>query len=133
MTAAAVQRARAGNGPSFLLFDTYRWLEHCGPNYDNDIGYRTENEYLEWAAGCPVKSLEQKLINEGALTQEDVTTFAAGVSEEITAAMQLAKEAPLPAPEDAWHHVYAKARFVERTDHIAWRCDPRGAGRNDGA
>jgi pyruvate dehydrogenase E1 component alpha subunit len=107
LTETAVQRAREGGGPSFLLFDTYRWLEHCGPNYDNDIGYRSEDEYLEWAAGCPVKSLEQKLIAEGALSQEDVNAFAAGVSEEITAAMQHAKEAPLPTPEDAVHHVYA--------------------------
>lgn len=107
VTAAAVQRARDGGGPSFLLFDTYRWLEHCGPNYDNDIGYRTEDEYLEWAAGCPVTSLERKLIGEGALSEDDVSDFAAGVTEEITAAMQQAKDAPLPTPEDAWHHVYA--------------------------
>ena len=38
---AAVARARAGDGPTFILADTYRWREHCGPNYDNDIGYRT--------------------------------------------------------------------------------------------
>ena len=107
LAAAAVQRAREGGGPSFLLFDTYRWLEHCGPNYDNDIGYRSEEEYLEWAAGCPVKSLEQRLIGEGSISEADVSAFTAGVSEEITAAMQHAKEAPLPTPEDSWRHVYA--------------------------
>jgi TPP-dependent pyruvate/acetoin dehydrogenase alpha subunit len=32
--------------PAFLEIKTYRWLEHCGPNYDNDIGYRSEDEFL---------------------------------------------------------------------------------------
>jgi TPP-dependent pyruvate/acetoin dehydrogenase alpha subunit len=40
----AVEKARRGGGPSFLEFKTYRWREHCGPNFDNDIGYRTEAE-----------------------------------------------------------------------------------------
>ena len=36
-----------GEGPAFLEIKTYRWLEHCGPNYDNDLGYRTEDEFLK--------------------------------------------------------------------------------------
>lgn len=34
--------------PFFILFNNYRWREHCGPNYDNNIGYRTEKEFLSW-------------------------------------------------------------------------------------
>jgi len=45
VTTAAVARARAGNGPSLIVADTYRWLEHCGPNYDNDIGYRKSSNH----------------------------------------------------------------------------------------
>ena len=30
--------------PAFFELETYRWLEHCGPNYDNNIGYRSEKE-----------------------------------------------------------------------------------------
>jgi len=46
-----------GNGPQFLEFDTYRWREHCGPNYDNDIGYREEEEFLEWKKKDPLKDV----------------------------------------------------------------------------
>lgn len=42
-------------GPVFMEFSTYRHREHCGPNYDNHIGYRTEAEYLEWEKECPIK------------------------------------------------------------------------------
>ena len=31
--------------PVFIEFQTYRWLEHCGPNFDNNIGYRSEKEF----------------------------------------------------------------------------------------
>ena len=51
----SVKRIRQGEGPEFLEFYTYRWREHCGPNYDNDIGYRTEAEFLEWKAKDPLK------------------------------------------------------------------------------
>jgi TPP-dependent pyruvate/acetoin dehydrogenase alpha subunit len=47
----------SGNGPQFLEFDTYRWREHCGPNYDNDIGYREEEEFLEWKKKDPLKDV----------------------------------------------------------------------------
>ena len=39
-TLRASDNIRSQNGPFFLLLDTYRWREHCGPNFDNDLGYR---------------------------------------------------------------------------------------------
>ena len=44
-----------GGGPQFIEFDTYRWREHCGPNYDNDLGYREESEFLYWKKKDPLK------------------------------------------------------------------------------
>ena len=43
-------------GPQFLEFDTYRWREHCGPNFDNNIGYREESEFLKWKKKDPLKN-----------------------------------------------------------------------------
>ena len=40
-----IKKIRNGIGPVFIEFSTYRWLEHCGPNYDNDIGYRSIVEF----------------------------------------------------------------------------------------
>ena len=44
----AVSKIRAGSGPMFIELPTYRWREHCGPGFDNDIGYRSEEEFEEW-------------------------------------------------------------------------------------
>ena len=48
LTGEAMSHIRGGKGPYFLELETYRWREHCGPNFDNDLGYREESEYLKW-------------------------------------------------------------------------------------
>ena len=103
----AVARARQGNGPSFLLFDTYRWREHCGPGFDNNIGYRTEAEYETWRLRCPLEASRAKLQAEGKLTPADEASLAAKIKQEIDAAFEFAKAAPLPQPSQAADHVYA--------------------------
>jgi TPP-dependent pyruvate/acetoin dehydrogenase alpha subunit len=105
----AVARARSGGGPSFLLFDTYRWREHCGPLFDNDIGYRTEAEFQTWKARDPVAQARDKLIAAGALDAEEDARITAELTREIDAAFDHAKAAALPVPDDAWAHVYAPA------------------------
>jgi pyruvate dehydrogenase E1 component alpha subunit len=57
----SVNRIRAQNGPIFLEFSTYRWREHCGSEYDNNLGYRTEEEFLFWQQKDPLKIIENKL------------------------------------------------------------------------
>ena len=47
---------------NFLEFFTYRWLEHCGTNFDNDIGYRSKKEYISWKKKDPLNNYIKKLI-----------------------------------------------------------------------
>jgi TPP-dependent pyruvate/acetoin dehydrogenase alpha subunit len=107
LTAEAVASARRGQGPTFLLFDTYRWREHCGPDYDDDIGYRTPEEAAEWRELCPVTRLHQELVAGGTLTEEANAALIAEIEAEIAAAIAFAKTAPFPEPTTAMDHVYA--------------------------
>jgi pyruvate dehydrogenase E1 component alpha subunit len=91
----------------FLVFDTYRWREHCGPNYDNHIGYRTEAEYLEWKQRDPLERLKVKLIRAGAIDEAGAKKLEAALQRDIDAAFEFAKTAPLPDPSEASTHVYA--------------------------
>ncbi|MBF0240447.1 MAG: thiamine pyrophosphate-dependent dehydrogenase E1 component subunit alpha, partial [SAR324 cluster bacterium] len=72
MTAHAVEKIRQGKGPMFLEFKTFRWLEHCGPFWDDELGYRKENELQNWRERCPVKLHENKLRSEGLLNEHDM-------------------------------------------------------------
>jgi TPP-dependent pyruvate/acetoin dehydrogenase alpha subunit len=105
LTAAAVRRARDGQGPSFILLDSYRWREHCGPSFDNHIGYRTEAEFRDWEQRCPLRRLHARLGD--ALTAEREQQMTTEIGREIEAARAFAREAPLPDPSTAGMHVYA--------------------------
>ncbi|MDO9199040.1 thiamine pyrophosphate-dependent dehydrogenase E1 component subunit alpha, partial [Rhodoferax sp.] len=50
----AVANARAGLGPQFLELHTHRWPEHCGPNEDDELGYRNPGELAAWKQQCPL-------------------------------------------------------------------------------
>lgn len=104
---AAVRRARAGQGPTFLLFSTYRWLEHCGPNDDHRLACRSTEEFARWKERCPVRSLEAVLLAGGtdAAVLEVERRRIAG---EVAAALAAAKLAPPPDDALAGLHVYAE-------------------------
>ncbi len=105
----ATEECRAGNGPWFLEFATYRWLEHCGPNYDNDIGYRSEDEFQAWQKKDPIALYAKKL--ERAYPEFGV--FQKQTEDELTKsidnAFRYAKDAPFPLLSDVINDEYAKA------------------------
>lgn len=103
----AVQKIRDKSGPIFLELDTYRWREHCGPNYDNHIGYRTEDEAEHWMALCPIERERALLNEEGLLTTEHETRIYAELASEFEDAIEFARSAPLPDSADAGKYVYA--------------------------
>jgi Pyruvate/2-oxoglutarate dehydrogenase complex, dehydrogenase (E1) component, eukaryotic type, alpha subunit len=104
---AAAGRLRAGGGPEFIELTTYRWREHCGPNYDNDIGYRSVEEYERWRALDPVDRFRRVLLDEGAVDAAWLAASDAAISAEIEAAFAEAYAAPFPDPLDAYRDVYA--------------------------
>ncbi len=98
---------RSGNGPCFLEFNTYRWLEHCGPNYDNNIGYRTEAEFKGWKQRDPLEILKKKFERE----HFDYENFKAEeekkIYAEVSTAVNFAKDAPFPKEQALSKDVYA--------------------------
>lgn len=104
----AIDLARNGEGPSFLLLDTYRMREHCGPMFDQETGYRTDEEYNEWLEKCPIMRHFSILKNEINWTTVDDKAFCQAIRDEIDAAFNFAINAPFPAQETAGLHVYAK-------------------------
>jgi pyruvate dehydrogenase E1 component alpha subunit len=108
LTRDAVARARRGEGPSFLEFETYRWREHCGPNYDNHIGYRTEAEFLEWRQRCPIERYQSFLLKEGILAQEDIERLREDTEREIEQAFVYAKTSPFPMEDQLFTGVYSE-------------------------
>ncbi len=103
----AVRKARQGGGPTFLEFKTYRWREHCGPYYDNDLGYRTEGEFQEWRRRCPIETLEERLLRDGVLCNQGIDDMVSELEAEIEHAVVFAKESPFPEEQLLLEHIYA--------------------------
>ena len=103
----AVASVRTGQGPCFLEFATYRWREHCGHNYDNDIGYRTQDEFLSWQALDPLTNMEATLTQPETMLQTVVAQIKADITAEIQAAFLAAESDPFPAAAEAYQDVYA--------------------------
>lgn len=107
ITKKAVSRIHDGKGPAYLEFETYRWREHCGPNFDNDIGYRTEEEYQQWRKRCPVENLENQLRQQGNLKDEEINRIKLAIESEIEEAFAFAKNSPFPDAGELYTDLYA--------------------------
>lgn len=103
---AAVDSIRKGHGPRLLEFATYRWREHCGPNFDNDIGYRTEDEYQAWREKDPLILLQNRLRADAILTSEDMQKIENENKKEVEDAFTFAEEADFPPPGEAELHLF---------------------------
>ena len=102
--AAAIERARAGEGPQFVELETYRYGGHSRAD---KAGYRVEGELERWRQRDPIAIAEQSLVSEGLLDARKVEFVAAAVKAEVAAATEWALAQPEPGPSEIFCHVYA--------------------------
>lgn len=107
----AADSIREGNGPQFLEFATYRWREHCGPEFDNHIGYRTEEEYLSWQKRDPVEIFKKSLIDKYSVPAEDFQKMEDTIANEIQEAFEFAEKSPFPDPSEAFNFQYKESHL----------------------
>lgn len=107
ITGEAVNHVRQGLGPAYIEFATYRFREHCGPNYDNNIGYRDEEEYSLWRQRCPLETYEQYLLKEKKIDEKNIDDYKKQLQTEIKAAVNFARQSPFPQAEEVFSQVYA--------------------------
>ncbi len=99
---------RRGKGPYFLEFDTYRWREHCGPNFDNDLGYRTNQEYLKWKKRDPILLFEKKSLGRKDVSRQDIAKMETDIKQAVDMAFAFAENSPFPSVDELGKDVYTK-------------------------
>jgi len=80
--------------PAFIEFSTYRLLEHCGPNFDDDLNYRDPNEVENFTNRDPISIILKKLIKEKKFTNNEFTIMDETIKLEISQLIQDAKNEP---------------------------------------
>jgi TPP-dependent pyruvate/acetoin dehydrogenase alpha subunit len=90
----AVDRARAGDGPTLLECRTYR---HYGHSKSDPATYRPKEEVDRWMARDPLKLARARLLEEG-VPEEEIAAAERSVEEQMDSAVRDAQSAPYPDP-----------------------------------
>ena len=102
-----VRRTRAGEGPFFLLCNTYRFHGHHVGDI-NRAYYRPKEEEELWKTERdPLKILADWMIDEGITDTSLLEQIGGDVRTEADAAVQFALDAPYPPVDEVDSHVYA--------------------------
>ncbi len=95
----AVDHVRAGKGPYFIEYLTYRLRGHSMS--DKTAAYRTKEEEKEWAKRDPIVLYAGKLKKAKIITDEDMRAIEKDVDNEIeNDVIKFAEESPAPRVED---------------------------------
>jgi pyruvate dehydrogenase E1 component alpha subunit len=114
----AVDRARAGDGPTLVESLVYRLSAHGNiiappgvplhfPEHEAVTVFGNKEEYEAALRGDPVPRFRAKLVTDGTLTAEEADAIAASVKQEMQDAVDFGLASPFPAAEVAVKFVYA--------------------------
>jgi len=103
----AVSLAREGEGPQFLELHVYRWREHCGPDFDDHLNYRTAQEISDGKEDCPIARYVDFLEKNGGLNRDELDKLELEIQDEIAAAFDFALSSEKPDALEAQRKVYA--------------------------
>jgi len=112
-TRAAIDRARAGKGPSLVVLKSYRMLGHSSS--DDPTKYRAQDEVEHWATRDPIARFERYLIENGVLAEGELATIEKDVLAELDAVIREQEAAPPMSLKTLVEDVYAEVpRHLKR-------------------
>jgi pyruvate dehydrogenase E1 component alpha subunit len=102
-----IDNARKGDGPGFLLCNTYRYHGHHVGDINREY-YRSKQEEQNWKAERdPVRNFSEWLLSEGRADAETLATIDRELKAEMKKAVEFAIAAPYPDPSEVGEDVYA--------------------------
>jgi pyruvate dehydrogenase E1 component alpha subunit len=103
---AAVERARAGEGPTLIESKTYRYRGHSKSDRNR---YRTKEEVEDWMSNRdPIALFETELREFGVIDDKGIEAVREAVKQEIAAGIEFAKQSPAPELGDLGRYVYTE-------------------------
>ncbi|MGD2016488.1 MAG: thiamine pyrophosphate-dependent dehydrogenase E1 component subunit alpha [Planctomycetota bacterium] len=113
--AAAVARARAGEGPSLIVLETYRMLGHSSS--DDPTKYRSDDEVAAWAERDPIARFERYLTARGVLEEGERAGIETELLAEIDAVIHEQEAAPPMALKTLVEDVYEEVPYHLRREY----------------
>jgi len=104
----AAERARKGDGPTFLEFKTYRYRGH---SMSDPQKYRTKEEVAEWKMRDPIELIKDRMLKNNIATEAELDAIDAKIKGQVDQAVIFAEESPWPKPEEAFEDIYMQADY----------------------
>jgi pyruvate dehydrogenase E1 component alpha subunit len=125
----AVERARAGQGPTLVETLTYRIGAHT--TADDPTRYRTPDEVEFWRTKDPLVRFQRFLMSRDLLTEEQDRQLVAALEEEINEAVRAAEAIPPMPPDSFFDYAFAALppRLQEQRSDLLRYADPKQYGR----
>jgi pyruvate dehydrogenase E1 component alpha subunit len=111
---SALDRARAGDGPTFIEAVTYRMGAHS--TSDDPSRYRSQAEVDAWARKDPFDRLRRHMAHLGLVSDASDADLERELDEELTAAIDEVEREPQPPPESIFEDVYAEMPWPLRQE-----------------
>lgn len=99
-----VDRARRGDGPSYLVCLTYRYHGH---HAGDPLNYRQKEEVDRWREQDPIERMKATLLAWGVVSASDVDALDQRIQAEVLEAIEFAKASPEPTEDQLMTDIYA--------------------------
>lgn len=103
-----MKKIRKKPRPYLIEIDTYRSLEHCGPNNDDHLGYRDQKMIKNYLKKCQINKIENEIIKKKILNKDQIKAIEKNINKEITDAFIHAEKSSYPTKNVLKKLVYSK-------------------------
>jgi pyruvate dehydrogenase E1 component alpha subunit len=103
--ARAAERARKGDGPTFLEFRTYRYRGH---SMSDPQKYRSKEEVEEYKHRDPIEQIRAVILENKLATEEELEGIDKKVKEIVAESVQFAEDSDFPDASEAYTDVYVE-------------------------
>eukprot|EP00898_Chlorokybus_atmophyticus_P006295 jgi/Chlat1/6667/Chrsp49S06155 len=122
----AVARARAGEGPTLIECETYRFRGHSLADPDE---LRSKDEKAHYAKRDPIPKLKNYLIENGLATEGELADIEKKIDDELEEAVEFADKSEYPPKDQLWQHVFPDPRGFGIDVNGEWKYKSFSKGR----
>ena len=106
--ARAAERARAGEGPTFLEFKTYRYKGH---SMSDPAKYRTKEEVEEYRHRDSIEAVRHTILTHQLATEDELTAIDERIKAQVQQSVEFAENSPFPDASELYQDVYVQADY----------------------
>ncbi|MEQ9402370.1 MAG: pyruvate dehydrogenase (acetyl-transferring) E1 component subunit alpha [Cyclobacteriaceae bacterium] len=104
----AADRARKGDGPTFLEFRTYRYKGH---SMSDPAKYRTKEELEEYKQQDPIEQVKKTILKNKWAKEEELKEIDNKIKERVAGSVKFAEESPWPEASEAYTDNYVESDY----------------------